>query len=520
MPTVPELLALALQHHQAGRLQQAEQIYRQIITAEPQNAEVLNELGRVLRKQQRPGEAIEAYRAAVATKPDFADAHINLGNVLSVQNEPEKAIEHYERAIEFNPGVAEVHFNLANVLRSVGKLDNAISHYRTAATLNPSFAAAFNNLADALIDRDELNEAIGCLERALQIQPNYAEAQFNLGIALQEKGSLDKAAACYRNAIQIQPDFAEAHTNLGLVHLLSGNFAEGWQEYEWRWRTRQLAPPKIEGQRWNGESLAGRTILLHAEQGLGDTIQFVRYAAQIKHFGATVLIGCQRPLTNLVVTGSGIDHVVPEGEELPNFDYYAALGSLPRIMGTSMTTIPKQVPYLFANDSLKNQWSMRLRAIGGFRIGINWRGRPGSGPFRQRDIPLQMISSIASLAGVCLISLQQGEGTSELDECPFPVVRLSGDVDQRNGAFMDTAAVMKCLDLVITSDTAIAHLAGSLGVPVWVGIPFAPDWRWLLGRQDSPWYPTMRLFRQDARGDWMSVFEQIKIALEELVTRH
>lgn len=300
--------------------------------------------------------------------------------------------------------------------------------------------------------------------------------------------------------------------------LLLGDFKHGWAEYEWRFSSGKVESFDFPQPQWKGQNISGKTILLYAEQGLGDTIQFVRYASMVKNQGAYVIVACQKPVAKLLTNISGIDQLITEGQPFPVFDCYAPLLSLPGIFKTELSSIPAKVPYLFADQALAAYWQSRLRGVSGFRMGINWRGKVDSAEWIQRDIPLDLMASLAELPGVRLISLQKGPGQQDLTSAAgrLPIIDL-GEFDTEQGAFMDTAAIMMNLDLIITSDTSIAHLAGALGVPVWVALPLVPDWRWLLDRSDSPWYPTMRLFRQEQIGDWTGVFENIKTALFKLL---
>jgi hypothetical protein len=297
--------------------------------------------------------------------------------------------------------------------------------------------------------------------------------------------------------------------------LLTGDFERGWAEYQWRWKAEQCQWRDFSQPLWDGRPLEGRTILLHAEQGLGDTIQFVRYAALVKQRGGGVVVECPTPLLSLLASCERIDRLMGRGDELPAFDLQAPLLSLPGIFHTSLDTIPADGPYLFADPGLVGRWRQELGGIAGFKIGIAWQGNPKNPDDRNRSIPLSDFEPLAGCSAVRLLSLQKEAGTEQLQKVAgrFPVIDLGSRLDEAAGAFMDTAAVMMNLDLVVTSDTAIAHLAGALGVPVWVAISFVPDWRWLLDRSDSPWYPTMRLFRQTRLGDWAGVFEEIKAAL-------
>jgi hypothetical protein len=339
----------------------------------------------------------------------------------------------------------------------------------------------------------------------------------NLGVALQKQGALGEAVASYRRALELRPDYAEAHNNLAFVWLLTGDFEQGWSEYEWRWKANLLSPPSFTQPLWDGTPLAGRTILLYAEQGLGDTLQFIRYAPLVERRGGRVIMACPRPLLQLLASCPGIDRLVALDAVSSDFELYALLMSLPRILGTSLESIPADVPYLEADPELTVHWQSELATFSReFRIGIAWQGNPDHRGDRHRSFRLAQFAPVARLEGVRLFSLQKGPGAEQIREVGdrFPVTDLGSRLDETTGAFMDTAAVMKNLDLVISADTAIAHLAGALGVPIWVALSSAPDWRWLLGREDSPWYPTMRLFRQASPGDWDGVFARIAAAVE------
>jgi tetratricopeptide (TPR) repeat protein len=437
-----------------------------------------------LHREGRLDAAADAYRFVLAKTPDSVGAHFNLGAVLHVQGQVDEAEKHYARAIE----------------------------------LRQDYAAAHDNLGNIYHDRGQLSEAIESYRRAIQSDPRHASAWNNLGMGLKELASYGEAAQCFGKAIEIEASFADAHWNAGILALLEGNFEAGWRGYEWRWKVYPTQAREFWQPRWKGEPLAGKTILLHAEQGLGDTIQFVRYAllVQEQNVDGTVVVECQRPLVNLLARCSNIGRIMAKGDEVPEFDFEAPLLSLPDILRTRLESI--SAPYLFADAALVGHWRKALSGVRGFRVGINWRGRADKTESQKRDVPLELLASLAARPGVQLISLQRGAGQEDLKAVSgrLPIIDL-GEFDTEHGAFMDTAAIMKNVDLVISSDTAVPHLAGALGVPVWVALPFVPDWRWLLERSDSPWYPTMRLFRQKRAGDWAGVFEEIREALRELV---
>jgi Flp pilus assembly protein TadD len=464
--------------------------------------------------------AIQSLEQAIRLKPDDVEAYYNLGLAFQGLRRFNAAIACYHRALELNPSFAEAWNNLGNVFKKQQKLDSAVACYRRTIELRPNDAQPHSNLGHALQELGNLDEAVSYCRRAIKLNPELADAHVNLGQALQKLGELVEAEKHFSKALELDSGCAEAHLNQSMLKLLKGDFERGWTEYEWRWKTGQVPVRQFPQPRWNGESLAENTIMIRAEQGLGDAIQFIRYANAVKALGGTVVVECQKSLVKLLANCPGIDRLVGQGDELPPFDFHAPLLSLPGVFKTTLDTIPAKVPYVFADPALVDEWREKLSGIDGFRIGINWHGRGGQGSFRLRDIPLDHFAALTNIRGVRLISLQKGDGREELKGAAgrLPIVDLGEDVDGAHGPFLDTAAIMKNVDLVITSDTAIPHLAGALGVPVWLALPSVADWRWLLERSDSPWYPTMRLFRQKKAGDWAGVFEEIVAALRDLIS--
>ena len=353
------------------------------------------------------------------------------------------------------------------------KLSEAIVCYQRALTLRPDLAEAHCNLGVALFDQGKLAEAVACYHHALSAKPDYAQAHSNLGVALAEQGKLQEALACYRQAIRLEPDYAEAHFNLAYFSLLDGRFDEGWSEYEWRLTRRDITSPPFEQPLWDGSSLHGKTILLFNEQGLGDTLHFIRHAPLVKQAGGTVMVQCQPPLVRLLTTCAGIDHVVPEGTPIPVFDVQAPLLSLPRILRTNLANIPADIPYLRADPELSGSWQRKLAGIQGCKVGIVWQGNPDHGLDRRRSVPLLAFAPLAEVPGVRLVSLQKGAGREQLPELADRLHLL--DLADELEDFADTAALLSNLDLVITVDTAVAHLAGALGITVWLALPIVPD---------------------------------------------
>jgi tetratricopeptide (TPR) repeat protein len=479
----PDRLALAIQHQETGELHEAEALYHQILNEDPDQADALSRLAVI---------CLEAGR--------FDEASV-----------------HYEQLLRLRPNDPAVHSDLGISYAQVGKLSEAGVCFRNALNANSEYAEAHNNLGVVLAKQDQIEEAAANYRQALRVKPNHPEAHHNLGNALRDLGQPEEALAHYQEAVRVKPDHAQAHTNLAMIRLLMGDFEQGWREYEWRWKCPDFPHRSFAQPGWDGGSLAGRKILLHAEQGLGDTLQFIRYVPLVTKRGGFVIVECPKTLRPLLATCSGIDRLVSYGSPLPGFDTHAPLMSLPLLLGTTLATIPADVPYLNAAPELREYWRQELSSIAGLKVGIFWQGDPRHRRDRQRSVPLMRFAPLAQLAGVKLCSLQEGPGSDQQGEAAarFPVI----DMASRFQNFGDTAAALVNLDLVITVDSAVAHCAGALGVPVWLLLPYGPDWRWLLEREDSPWYPTMRLFRQKAAGDWDGVFARVAAELSGLVER-
>jgi protein O-GlcNAc transferase len=448
-------------------------------------------------------------------RPQSSASHNAAGIKLVEQGKLEQAIASFRLAVRLGPANAEAHNNLGAALKQQDKLDEAVACYQEALRVKPDFSEAQSNLGNALRLLGKPEAAADSFRHALRLRPDYAEAQNNLSNALKDQGQLDDALAGYERALALRPDYVEAHLDRAITWLLLGDLERGWTEFEWRWQYKDFPARPFVQPRWDGSALPGRTILLHAEQGLGDTIQFIRYAALVKERGGRVIVECQRPLLRLLAGCRGIDELIGQGAALPQFDVHAPLLSLPHLFRTTLATVPAEIPYLSADPGLVEVWRRELVPLDGYKVGICWQGNPRHAWDRMRSIPLSQFAALARVDGVRLFSLQKGPGSEQLGAAAFAVTDLGCRLDENSGPFMDTAAVMKNLDLVISSDTAVAHLAGALAVPVWIVLPFLPDWRWLLAREDSPWYPTMWLFRQRSRGNWNEVFERIAAALRD-----
>ncbi len=475
----------------------------------PERADCRHSLGFVLRALGRDADAEASFREAVVLDPDFIEAHYQLGNLLRETKRFAEAAAGYERALALNPDHHQAHNNLGAALGELDRYPEAIAHFRRAVELKPDYVEARSNLGNALKITGQLAEAEAECRRAIALAPAFAPAHLNLGLALQELGQFDEALACFRRASVGRGDYAKAVACEGLLLLLRGDFAAGWEKYEARWRIGDLPPRDFAQPQWRGEPLAGKTILLHAEQGFGDAIQFLRYAPLVAARGGTVTVEIQKPLVRLAARIPGIT-VVARGESLPAFHVQCPLLSLPLALGTTLDSIPATTPYLSVAAEQLAQWRSRL--CNGFKVGIAWAGSAVHRNDRNRSIPLERLAPLLEIEGPRWFSLQVGERAADLAGRKG-VINLAPELTD----FGETAAAIAALDLVITADTAVAHLAGALGKPVWLMLPFVPDWRWLLGRADSPWYPSMRLFRQPRAGDWDAVVAAVRGALAQWV---
>ena len=450
-PADQQMFAAAVQHHQSGRLDEAERLIRLLLAKYPRHSDSLHMLGVIAYQTRREDLAYDLICRAIAINPRQAPYHSNLGNLLMQQ----------------------------------GRLDEAATCYRRALDLNPNFPGALNNLGNALKAQKKLDEAITCYRKAIDLNPNYSDAHYHLALAL----------------------------------LANGDMAAGWEEHEWRWKTPQLIKARRDFTHplWRGEAAEGRTLLIHAEQGFGDTLQFCRYVPLAAAKGLRVILEVPQPLARLLRSLPGVDRLVTCGETLPQFDLHCPMLSMPLALGTTITTIPSDVPYLYADPAQVAAWQTRLAALEkpGPRIGLVWAGNPRNQLLllaavdRRRSIAPDLLAPLFALPGLQFFSLQK-DGPAPPEH--FALMDFMGEMED----FADTAALIANLDLVISVDTSVAHLAGALGKPVWLLDRFDACWRWLVGRHDSPWYPGLRLFRQPQPGDWTSVLAEVASELRNL----
>lgn len=574
------LYGLGLIAHQAGGLDAAAKMMQRAIEVNPRESAYHRSLGAVLKEQRRFDEALAVYGVALSLKSEDEEAHYNLAEILREQGKLQDAERHYRRALELNPACSATYQNLGIVLRRLGRLEEAATSFARALELEPDNVAALNNVGNLLLNSGKAEGARAAFERVVQLAPELAEARNGLGAALQDLGDLDGAEASYREALRLKPELAEARCNLGnlakrrgqldtaklhyeqaaalnpglvearsnlgliaqsqgklaearehfdraialdpgsadapwnlcLLDLLEGKLETGWKDYEIRYARPQSAPRRFPGPLWRGESLNGARILLHSEQGLGDTLQFLRYVPLVQAAGGAVILDVQAPVRRLAEGMAGVT-LRAEDDAMPEYAWQCPLMGLPLAFGTTLATVPREVPYLTVPQPVLEAANVLEWPQDALRVGLVWSGNPEHKEDRYRSVSLAQLEPVLRVKGVRFFSLQLGTPATQQSEMGSPITDLGGAIQD----FADTAALVTHLDLVITVDTAVAHLAGALAKPVWVLLPFAPDWRWLTERADSPWYPTMRLFRPPAILAWEPVLGRVRRELEEMV---
>ena len=475
--------------------------------------------GNVLHALERFDEAMASYDHALALRPDLAEAHTNRGSALHGLKRFEEALASHDRALALRPDYAEARYNRGNALHKLRRFEEALSDYEHTLTLRPDYVETLANRGVTLHELRRFEEALASFDRALAVRPDYAEAFVDRGGTLREQRRFEEALACYDRALALRPDYVEAHANEGMCRMLIGDFDRGWQKLEWGWiaaRQRNAKRSFSQPQLFGSHELKGKTVLLHAEQGFGDMIQFCRYVPLVAERGARAILEVYAPLRELMATLPGVAQFVTTGEPLPDFDMHCPLLSLPLALGAGSATILSQTPYLRAAPQAVVDWNGRLGPRHRPRIGLAWSGRPSHDNDHNRSI--RFSTFLPPLAGfdATYVSLLQ-------DAREHDVPMLQGSEILHFGkelkTYADTAALVANLDLVISVDTSVAHLAGALAKPLWILLPFMPDWRWLLDRDDSPWYPTARLFRQDETRGWDSVMARVRAALDDDLRR-
>jgi Tfp pilus assembly protein PilF len=447
--------------------------------------------------------------------PALAQAWYLLGSVNQLLGNAAESLANYERVLRLEPDHVATLNNVGVALHALGMPREAAASLRIAIRIKPDYAEAHSNLGNSLKDQGDLDGAVACYRRAIEIDSSYFDAYNNLGNGLRAQGHLAESVTCYERALELKPDNPEMHLNRALAWLQMGDFERGWREFEWRLKCRDYAIPPIAAPRWDGRPLDGKTILLYADHGFGDTIQFIRYAPLVRDCGGRVIVACQKPIARLMASCPGVEQVVPEGSLLPEFIVYSPVMSLPLAFGMTLSSVPARIPYLSADGELIDRWRTQLGSSPSFKIGVAWQGNPTYRRDRERSFRLVDLERVAKIPGVELVSFQRIHGVEQIGEVQSCFAVKS--IGEKLNDFMDTAAAMQSVDLMITPDSSLGHVAGALGVPVWLALSFAADSRWLQGRTDTPWYPSMRLFRQARWGDWAQVFEQMAVELPRLI---
>lgn len=506
-------MAEAMAHHRAGRINQAASLYLKVLKTNRANSKALHLLGTVAYEQQNHDDAAFLIEKAITIDPEIPIYYYDLALVLMAQGDLKAAEKTLEASILLSPKFADAHNLLGNIYNKQGRMEKAIERYELCLCLKPDSAMFWFNLGIACKKLTQLDKAIESFKKAVHFKNDYFQAYNNLGNVYREIGAFSEAIKNFDRALNCNPEYTEALFNRSLVLLGMGDYVNGWKGFDQRLQVPDFQPccPESNGvPKWNGCAFQGKELFVWDEQGFGDTLQFVRYLPLVKALGGTVTLQTDKTLINLLCNAPGIDRLIekPEtGKRKVRGDYHVSLLSLPGIFGTTVGSIPNKVPYLFADTLKSKQWKSEF-GNGALKIGLVWSGNPGHGNDRNRSCELIRFAPLAHVPNIRLFGLQKGEAVRQIHTLPGDFQLLDLDSEIKN--WSDTAAIIDNLDLIISVDTSVAHLAGAMGKRVWVLIPkHLSDWRWLLDREDSPWYPTMRLFRQQKRGDWDSVIVRL-----------
>ncbi len=503
----------------AGRNDAAAEAFADALRRQPGDPATLSDLAGALVDAGDAAAARHFANRAVELAPDMAGAHYNMGLVEAGVGEVRSARAAFEQAIACDDHFTAAHFELARIFHDGNDLERAAGHYRQVLRDDPSMLEAQTNLGNVLRSLYELEEAVRCFQRALELNPDIAAVHGNLGVALQELGDPAGALASYDRALAIDPDDPETRRNRAQVLLQLGHLEEGWPAFEWRWQTKHFAAIRRDWSvpQWGGEVLPDATVLVHAEQGFGDTLQFARYLPLLAEKVGRMIVECPTPVAGLIAALPGVDDVIAAGRPLPAFDAHIPMMSLPGAFATTLADVPADVPYLNVPETAIASWSKRIGGGDRLNVGFVWKGSHNHQRNRWRSPGIHVLGPLIDLPGIQAVSLQKDDEAADLRGAELLATVLPMGQEFRN--FTDTAAAIHHLDLVIAPDTAVAHLAGALGKPVWLMLPYVAEWRWLMDRDDSPWYPTMRLFRQTERGSWSNPVERARAALMEWVGR-
>lgn len=555
-----DFVEAGLAHHRVGRLDKAEAAYKRALAKDGKDAAALHLLGLVAADKGRPGRALQLIDKALALAPDNADFLHSAGHVLGLAGRPEDAVARYVAALDAAPDRPLTLSNLGNALKRLGRLDDATDRLARAVTIDPGFAEGWSNLglvhkqrgkheesaaafaraialrpddpafrynrANAELDVGDLKAAITGFRKTLDLDPAHGGARMNLATALKSGGDVAGATAEIEAALAAlpagHPDHAELHWNLGLNLLMAGSWTRGWEAFEWRRRMPGYGAGVIDAPEWTGGSLQGRRLLVNHEQGMGDAFLFMGFAGELSALGARVIYRGPKAMGPIVGRMRGVAETIAFEDALPEIDAWAPMMSLPRLLGLFDAAALARGGTLAPDPSRLAPYGARLEATGGLKVGICWQGNPGYKADSDRSIPLKAFAPLARLPGLTLVALQKGTGAEQVADWPadLPLIDLGAEIDGAGGAFMETAAVIDALDLVVSSDTALVHLAGALGAEAHVALARVPDWRWGLEGEQSVWYPTVTLHRQTRPGDWDGVFRRISRMIERRLADH
>jgi len=511
-PEIQQEIYTALTLHQAGKLNEANSEYDNLLRRHPDNADILHFSGMLLHQMGQSSAAIERLTRAITFAQQNVEIHLNLSRVLVDTGripEQEKALR---TVADLVPDDVNILLQLSQVLRQQSKRDEAESILRKCLKIDPGFVGARSNLGNIMEEKGSFHEAEECYRKCISFEPKYAEIFFNLGNSLRYQNKNGEAIEAFLKAIDLNPDFEIAHVHLAFSLFAIGDIQAAWPEYEWRWKVSNFPTParSMDQPLWDGTPLNGKRVLVHSEQGFGDTLQFARFVACVADMGGTVLFETQRELTKLMETAPSVFQSLSRGDPLPEFDIHVPLISIPYVISTSWESLPLNIPYLRPDPVKSNDWAGRLEFPKLIKIGITWQSSKEQLSSSIKSCPLSAFAPLIKLQDIQWVSLQK-----EVPISDAPLPKELQDISDGLNDFSDTAAAIDQLDLVISVDTAVAHLAGALGKPVWLLLSTAGDWRWMVDREDSPWYPTMRIFRQTKLGDWNSVIDRLVPLIEE-----
>ncbi len=516
MTNINETLDSAIEHLHAERIEQAQDLFQKVLQNQPNHPVALHSLGIIAYRRQTRDLAVELISKAIENAPRTPQFHNSLGVVFNALERFDDAIVSFNKALNLAPDYHEPCYNMANSLQRLNKFTQAIERYNHALLLEPDDPNIYYNIAVTMQKLDRHTEAVEHFEKALDLNLNLAEVHKTMAVSLQIIGRQDESIDSFRRALRLKPDYAQAHSDLGMVLLQTGNFTKGFRHYRWRLHDESWGKYYHGLPRWDGSDFAGKTLLVRVEQGLGDNIQFIRYLPMVKERGGTVILGGYKQLYSLLKDFPGIDKIVV-GNQSATFDLYTLLLDLPGIFGTTLENIIQNVPYIYPDPPKVRYWQNKL-AGPDFKVGIVWAGSPSYGHDHNRSCKFKYFAPLMKIPGVQVYGLQKGLAAKQSSQLSDKISITNLGDEFHN--FSDTAAAIENLDLVISVDTAVLHLAGAMAKPTWAILGYPSDWRWLLNRSDSPWYPTMRLFRQKKQNQWDDVFADVTQKLRILVKKH